>query len=85
MQVTLNYMVHPNPNEPHNDGLAPIVDTREIVRRHMADPNHVISEEELSQVTISTDHINVSEHPLVKALESNDDEESKPEERGDIA
>lgn len=46
-----------------------VIDTREIVRRHMEDPNHVISDEELRQVTISTENINVSEHPLMRAIE----------------
>ncbi len=45
------------------------VGTREIVKRHMEDPNHHISEEEISRVVISTDHINLEEHPLVKALD----------------
>jgi hypothetical protein len=35
----------------------------------MEDPNHHISEEEISRVVISTDHINLEEHPLVKALD----------------
>lgn len=47
----------------------PIVDTREVVKRHMEDPNHVITDEELKQITITTDHLDVSEHPLIKALD----------------
>lgn len=45
-----------------------IIDTREIVRRHMQDAAHIITDEEMQQITITTDHINISEHPIVKAV-----------------
>ncbi len=43
--------------------------TEDLMRRHMEDPNHIITDEELSRVCIGTEHINVSEHPMIKALQ----------------
>lgn len=44
------------------------LDTRELVRRHMQDPNHVLTNEEMQAVQISTAHIDVASHPLVKGM-----------------
>ena len=56
------------PAQEQNGGY-PVLDTRALVKRHMEDPNHIITDEELRQLTISTDHIDVSQHPLIKALD----------------
>ncbi|RPD51872.1 MULTISPECIES: hypothetical protein [Chitinophagaceae] len=63
MKVPATNAANPTPED------ANAVGTREIVKRHMEDPNHHISDEEISKVVISTDHINLEEHPLVKALD----------------
>lgn len=63
MKVPATFAASPHLDEPKALG------TREIVKRHLEDPNHHISDEELSKVVISTDHLNLEEHPLVKALD----------------
>ena len=41
--------------------------TRDLVKEHLTNPNHQISDDEFRRIKITTEHINVSEHPIVKA------------------
>lgn len=45
-----------------------IMDTRELVRMHLQDPTHVFTDEEISGIRVATTDMDVSNHPLVKAL-----------------
>lgn len=49
----------PNPVPANNAQPSPeayVPDTQKIVHRHLQDPNHQITEEELKSIRISTDH-----------------------------
>lgn len=53
------------------------LDSRDLVKMHMEDASHVFTDDEISRVEVSSDHIDISEHPLIKALDGDDDDEPK--------